>query len=897
MFGPVGRMSARRGILAVLLGGFLLLAAAFALPSVAGAYTCGPTLTCGTETTVFDYKNETTGGFIDACETWDIPDQPARAFKDDQNRVHLHFDIASNKFIRNIGTSLDDASKSINDGQGRRHDCAVPNGISGGQPNPALFDDYEWLTATYTLDGHTIYGLMHEEFRGWQVPQPWYCDLGQYGNDTTKCWYNALVLYVSTNSGDWFDRYWQTNPLCCPPPGHLVASVPYQWVNGTGPYGFFSPSNIVSKKDPVTNTTYYYNIPRAKEPSKTDISCLLRTSNLADPTSWRAWGGSSFDVRFINPYQETPANPSDHMCADVGGNVMTGASESLTYNTYFGKWMLIGAFGGGSPGFYYSLSDDMIHWTSPTLLMSRTTQQSYTCGDPDPVRDPSVLDPTSTLNADGQASRNYETVDQDAYLYYVALPLQGGCSFTDNRDMLRIPVHFTGTVPAASFTASTNPPLIGNSVTLDASGTTDPSSNPITGYAWDLDGDGYYETSSGSNPIKTTTFTRVQSGTVGLRVTDSEGLQDIYIKHLNVDGKMNMQPNNAPVPSTYAKEIGSAWTDAQGYGWVRQDSLGNATHTPLNLTGNTVDRDKADTDSYAQQLDTLMFMQYPTDGNRRKADPTPGAWEMAVPCGLYTVTVSAGDSRYRPNSRDPGEQSVNQVNIEGQAAISGFVPTSQNRFQTATRTLPVCDGKLTIDAIGGTNTKLNYVEVTRGEPAKVNFQPDNEPQETGYGKDTGAAWSDTRGYGWVRQDSLSANTHVPLDLTPNAWDRDHNDADSYSQKQDTLLFMQYPANGFIQTAVRTPGAWEMSLPCGTYDVTVSVGDSRYRPTSTDPGDSSVNRINVEGVNAISGFVPTSANRFQTATKTVRVCDGRLTIDAIGGTNTKLNYVDVSFVGF
>jgi hypothetical protein len=171
------------------------------------------------------------------------------------------------------------------------------------------------------------------------------------------------------------------------------------------------------------------------------------------------------------------------------------------------------------------------------------------------------------------------------------------------------------------------------------------------------------------------------------------------------------------------------------------------------------------------------------------------------------------------------------------------------------------------------------------------------PQESGYGNDTGAAYSDDRGYGWVRQDSLTANTHVPLNLTPNTRDRDLSDTDSFAQKLDTLLFMQYPANGSIQSAVRTPGAWEMALPCGTYDVTVSVGDSRYRPSSTDPGESSVHRINVEGVNAISGFTPTDANRFRSATTTVRVCDGRLTLDAIGGTNTKINYVEVSFVSF
>jgi hypothetical protein len=892
----VGRKSVRGGSLAVLLAGALLLLAAYALPSAAAAFTCGSNVTCGTESTVFDYKNEQTGNYIDACRQWDIPDQPARAFKDNQNRVHLHFDVAGNLVIRNIGSSLDDASLSVNAGQGPRHDCVSAAAISGGQHDPALYDAWEWLSAPYTLDGQTIYAVMHEELRAWQVDPsaPYYCTLPANG-DTTKCWYNALVLYTSGDSGNFFDRF----PLN-PPPTHLVASMPYRWVPGTGPYGFFAPSNIIAKREPVTNTTYYYTMPRAHEPNKPfPITCLMRTTNLADPTSWRAWGGSSFNVRLINPYQETPVNPADHLCADIGKGSVTGMTESLTYNTYYGKWMLVGAtIPSGSPsGFYFALSDDLLHWTSRIPLMNRTTQNDYVCGDPDPVRDPSILDPSSTTNADGQPSRNFETVDQNAYLYYKIFRMQGGCTLGDNRDLLRIPITFTGTVPAASFTASSSPALIGNSVTLNASATSDPGGNPITKYEWDFDLDDVYEVSSGSNPILNRTFTRVHSGTVALKVTDSEGLQDIVIKRLDVDGKMNMQPTGAPVPSTYAKEIGSAYSDSQGYGWVRQDSLGNPTPTPLDLTANTIDRDPADSDSYDQRSDTLLFMQYPDGGFKKKANRTPGAWQMAVPCGLYTVTVSAGDSRYRPNSRDPGEQSVHQVNIEGQAAISGFQPTSAERFRTATRTVPVCDGRLTIDAIGGTNTKLNHIDVTRAQPAKVNFQPGSVPQESGYGNDTGAAYSDSRGYGWVRQDSLSANTHVPLNLTPNTRDRDLGDTDSFSQKLDTLLFMQYPTNGLIQSVVRTPGAWEMALPCGTYDVMVSVGDSRYRSGSSDPGDSSVHRINIEGVNAISGFVPTDANRFQSATRTVRVCDGRLTIDATGGTNTKINYVDVAFAGF
>jgi hypothetical protein len=124
-------------------------------------------------------------------------------------------------------------------------------------------------------------------------------------------------------------------------------------------------------------------------------------------------------------------------------------------------------------------------------------------------------------------------------------------------------------------------------------------------------------------------------------------------------------------------------------------------------------------------------------------------------------------------------------------------------------------------------------------------------------------------------------------------DRDPLDVDGYAQKQDTVMFMQYPTNGSNPRLSKTPGAFEVAVPCGTYSVTVSVGDSAWSSLKRKPGDVSINRINVEGVNAIAGFVPTDANKFATATKTVTVCDGRLTIDAIGGTNTRLNYIDVT----
>jgi hypothetical protein len=268
---------------------------------------------------------------------------------------------------------------------------------------------YSWLSAPYTFDGHTVYALTHEEYRAWEVLPP-FTACAPPGGDTTKCWYNSITLETSTSSGDLFTH--------TTAPSHLVASVPYQWVNQTGPYGVFSPSNIIRKQP---DDGYLYNIVRARAPGQTqDISCVMRTpatsQALGDPTSWRAWGdgpdaGStdSFEVQFVDPYTYNftgTDTPAKHMCKDIGGLSVSGVSETLTYNTYFNKYMLVGAYGNPSPGFFYALSDDLINWSSPPKqLIGLETQHSWQCTTPrrpDPARDPSLLDPSSP-------SRNFDT--------------------------------------------------------------------------------------------------------------------------------------------------------------------------------------------------------------------------------------------------------------------------------------------------------------------------------------------------------------------------------------------------------------------------------------------------------------------------------------------------------
>jgi YD repeat-containing protein len=517
-------------LVACLLCGFVLVP-----PATADALTYGPTVTpIGIEQAVFDYTTDHC-----AQDEWDIPDQAARAFKDDLGRVQLHFSHMYPR--RNIGPDLDTAS-SVG-----HHDCKIVSN-SNQDSDSSHFDDLSWLSAPYTIDGHTIYSLVHEEYRGWNYG----CQLPP-DNDTTKCWYNAITLETSTNSGELFTHV--------AAPGQLVASQPYTWVDGTGPYGLFTPSNII-KKHP--DDGYYYDIVRSKQPGGPDISCLMRTNNLGSAGSWRAWGdgpdadaADSFEVQFVNPYTYTfTANDTRdmHECKDIGGGLVSGVSESLTYNSYFGKYIIVGAYGDPVPGFFYSLSDDLIHWSYPKLLAGAETAQSWQCGDPDPVRDPSLLDPTST-------GRNFETTGQRPYLYYTIIHNNGGCGtyFGPDRDEMRVQVEFNNenAVPNASFTLSPNPAQPGQSVFFNGLSSSDPDGT-ILKYEWDLDGNGTYETDTGSTPTVSHSYATAGTVTVGLRVTDDNGGTGVATRTLTIKTPASPPVTPSTTPTTTKQTTSSS---------------------------------------------------------------------------------------------------------------------------------------------------------------------------------------------------------------------------------------------------------------------------------------------------------------------------------------------------
>ena len=356
----------------------------------------------GAEEVVFDWTT-------DRCEALNLPDLPTRAFRGADGQVQLILSHFVN--YRMIGPDLDHLQVDCHLLMGSQHDA-----------DPSRYADSEWIASPYTEDGQTIYAVVHNEYHGWEHPGQ--CSQGSY---YPPCWYNTLTLAVSKDGG-------QTYAPAMPPPGHFVAGLPYQYERDGGPAGLRNSSNLIKGKD-----GYYYQYANvAYIASDNQGVCLMRAQNLADPTSWRFWDGSGFNGQFVDSYLHPPANPDEHTCdALEWENIGASLNDSISFNTYLGRYVLLGLSAdqvGGREvwGFYYSFSDDLIHWTHRKLLAEMVLPWTAARFDDVMYLYPSLLDPDSD-------SRNFETTDNTAYLYYTRHN-QGQGSL--DRDLIRVPVEF-----------------------------------------------------------------------------------------------------------------------------------------------------------------------------------------------------------------------------------------------------------------------------------------------------------------------------------------------------------------------------------------------------------------------------------------------------------------------
>ncbi|MFC1679029.1 Ig-like domain-containing protein [Elusimicrobiota bacterium] len=327
----------------------------------------------GEPETVFDWTT-------DRCDDVDIPDGTAHAFRDIDGKVNLiatHYDN-----YRMIGDSLDTVKR----------DCAK---IMSSREDPDQFDNAyrEWLIAPYTLDGQTVYAIVHNE---------WYAFLTD-----PKCssanradgWVNSLTLGVSRDKGKTYSH----------PEDYLIVNSSIPWSESYScskgdftRYGIFAPSNIVKHGE-----HYYSLLQSERDPEGLNEwgVCVMRTRRLDEAAAWEMWTPYGWD--------DSPTA----MCAPVSRSKLFKVHGSLSYNTHLGAFLTVGQIY-GYQGVFMSVSRDLFHWSDPVKIMSNENKGYFSFLDPD--------DPT----------RNFERTGREVYLYYTQF--NGGL----DRDLMRRRIRF-----------------------------------------------------------------------------------------------------------------------------------------------------------------------------------------------------------------------------------------------------------------------------------------------------------------------------------------------------------------------------------------------------------------------------------------------------------------------
>ncbi|OGT30772.1 MAG: hypothetical protein A3E87_07410 [Gammaproteobacteria bacterium RIFCSPHIGHO2_12_FULL_35_23] len=362
----------------------------------------------GPEETIYQYASQ-------HCSPFDFPDNPVRAFIDNNNQVQLVFGSGENGFMQNTtGSSLNGPLV---------HTCTNSSITEPGtygqlQAPPSSFNNKLWIVNTWTNDGKTIYALIHNEFHG-ELQSPTYCPSSQ---KSKICQYWNLIAANSNDGGKTYqlihDNHGNIQTA-------LVSPLPFK-IGQTG--------SIPAQTNIIESNGYYYMLVDVVVPGWPAGMCLFRTNTINDPTSWRGWDGAAFTVNLsVNPYL-FPDKTATTPCQPVTKPIFR---FSWTYNTVIHQYLAIGIapnFHGQGQTIVYSTSPDMLHWAPPRALL----QISWMNSNPNQtgIGYPSLLDPSS-------AGRNFVYSGAHPYLYYTRFNPRSPEFNRRNRDLVRVPLAVT----------------------------------------------------------------------------------------------------------------------------------------------------------------------------------------------------------------------------------------------------------------------------------------------------------------------------------------------------------------------------------------------------------------------------------------------------------------------
>lgn len=320
------------------------------------------------------------------CDSYDIPDAPARAFRRWDGEAVMFASWRRNRAL--IGSSLDKLKK----------ECQVVF-ENTEDSDPRAGSGWMWIASLYTEDGRDIFAIAHNEYHG-----------ERHGTcrfqAMNECWNNMLVPLASKDGGLTFDKIAGAKP---------VAQIPQSYAMAQGrKAGVFHPTNVIRKD------RYFYVLAEYRSPNATG-TCAYRTSDPWGAGSWSVWNGTDFmDMK------GTGANAECRPLTNVSGLLWSIAYVEKA-RTYIGLMSYRGVKGGRVILGTIS-STDLIGWSSPVPVAELPHAWDVRCSDPFIYSYFSMLAPESK-------ARMYDVVGETARVYAMRSRIRD-CKYGLDRDLV-----------------------------------------------------------------------------------------------------------------------------------------------------------------------------------------------------------------------------------------------------------------------------------------------------------------------------------------------------------------------------------------------------------------------------------------------------------------------------
>jgi len=335
----------------------------------------------------------------------DVPDTAPDPFKDASGQIR----VLANHLENYPMVSNADLSKFTHP------TCSAGLLSSKHDADPSQFTDAEWLASAYTTDGKTVYGIIHDEYHGVDHDEA-YKALCRASDIKGGCWYVGLRMAISKDGGQSYERV--------PLPDGLIADPPIKFDSKTPMMaGARAPSNII--RSPIDGA-FYFLVQNFKYGEQTAGGMCLERSETMEPGTWRKWDGKGFNAKPRDPYTSDAAyEPCEPVV--TGGGLIRSVVWSPSLKLFIATEQ-------GGRDVALRTSKDLIKWSTRMPLMQFAEFENHEDESAEArARYFTLLDPKSD-------SRNFDTITDKPYLYYVSFGEKNGKLTVLERDIFRIPV-------------------------------------------------------------------------------------------------------------------------------------------------------------------------------------------------------------------------------------------------------------------------------------------------------------------------------------------------------------------------------------------------------------------------------------------------------------------------